>query len=166
MKIGVLSDSHGNIQRTAQAARLLAEERVEAVLHCGDMGAEAILIYLAGVFEPLGTPIHAVKGNVDLYDEAWDLFPANIGVKLHGREARLALGGKSIGIVHGDDARLLDEMIRSKAFDWIFTGHTHQAAEQKIGHTRIINPGALHRASTPSIAVVDLAADTVRWIEL
>lgn len=166
MKIGVLSDSHGNIQRTTQAARLLMDERVEAVLHCGDMGTEAIMIYLAGLFEPLGIPIYAVKGNVDLYESAWALFPDHIGVTLYERDARITLGGKSIGIVHGDDARLLDEMIRSNTFDWIFTGHTHQAAEQKIGCTRIINPGALHRASIPSIAVVDLAEDTVRWITL
>ena len=40
MKIGLISDTHGQRTRTAQAIRLLQAAGVEAVLHAGDVGVQ------------------------------------------------------------------------------------------------------------------------------
>jgi predicted phosphodiesterase len=35
-------------------------------------------------------------------------------------------------------------------------GHTHKAEFHRVGKTLVLNPGALHRATPHSLAVVDL----------
>ena len=37
MKIGVLSDTHGRLEITQSAMRLLRERGAELILHCGDI---------------------------------------------------------------------------------------------------------------------------------
>lgn len=37
MKIGILSDSHDNMPKLARAVELFNEEKVELVLHAGDL---------------------------------------------------------------------------------------------------------------------------------
>lgn len=48
-------------------------------------------------------------------------------------------------------------------FDYILCGHTHIAADYQRGATRIINPGALHRASVHTVATLDLKTDDLRF---
>jgi predicted phosphodiesterase len=46
----------------------------------------------------------------------------------------------------------------------VFYGHTHQAAEHRTGKTRVINPGALHRARPKTFVVLDLATGEVESV--
>ena len=87
MKIGILSDTHGNRPATATAARLMARARVGAVFHCGDIGGADVLSELAGIFLPLEIPVYAVFGNVYVYSSDLIFFPTNIWVHLFGRAA-------------------------------------------------------------------------------
>ena len=166
MKIGILSDTHGNVARTLAAIRLLLQEKVEAVCHCGDVGSEQVLQTLASVCEPYHIPVYAVLGNVDHYEPGVTSFQPTGGVTLCGRRATLDLGGHKIAVVHGDDPRLLFEVVRSQQHDYCLTGHTHLADDFKEGRTRVINPGAVHRATTPSVAVLDLEHDQLQVLPL
>ena len=38
MRIGVISDTHGQVANTLAAVRMLESLEVQAVLHCGDIG--------------------------------------------------------------------------------------------------------------------------------
>ena len=154
MIIGIMSDTHANHARTAKAASLLKSAGIAHLLHCGDVGAESILFDLIEAFSP--APITAVAGNVDLYDEAILNFPSESGATLHPRLAELTLAGKSIAILHGDDAHALDRATLTDTYDYVFTGHTHVAKDETIGKTRVINPGAVHRSASPSVATLDL----------
>ena len=69
MRLGVISDTHGNLDRTERAVRLLRHWRVEQVIHCGDVGCAEIV----GLLAPW--PAHFVLGNVDNH------------VKISGRSA-------------------------------------------------------------------------------
>jgi uncharacterized protein len=62
MLIGVVSDSHGRVEYTLAAVRMLESLDVAAVLHCGDIGSAEIV----RLFAPW--PTHFVFGNVD-YNE-------------------------------------------------------------------------------------------------
>ena len=61
MKVGLLSESHGSVQRTALAAAVLKAQGCDVIIHCGDLGTEAVLAELAAAFLPAGTPVHAVS---------------------------------------------------------------------------------------------------------
>lgn len=151
MLIGIISDTHGNIDRTQQAVRLLESLEVELVLHCGDVGALAVLTRLDR------WPVHFVLGNVDsprmLCDEEHAVHEI-----CHDRFGSLELEGKRIALLHGDDSRRLRQTIQSGQWDLVCYGHTHAAAITTVGKTLVVNPGALHRSSRPSIAVVELPA--------
>ena len=60
----------------------------------------------------------------------------------------------------------LDKLIRSRRYKYVFHGHTHRQRDEKIGKTRVINPGALGgaRYEPRTVCIVDLDKDDVRFI--
>ncbi len=166
MKIGILSDTHGDVKRTETAVEKLLGQGVSVLCHCGDVGSESVLITLATACLPKGIPVHAVLGNVDHWEVGVRDFPTGAGVRVHGRRALLELEGRKLIVVHGDDPHLLFEAVRSQLYDYCLTGHTHVAEDFTEGRTRVINPGAVYRAQTPSVAVLDLASDVLQVMPL
>jgi len=166
MKIGILSDTHGNLPATAVAAGTMAAAGLEAVFHCGDIGGMDVLGELAGIFEPLGIPVHAVFGNVDLYSDDWKYFPTNIGVILHGRFGDISCGGKRIALLHSDDERKLRETVAGRQYDLVLTGHTHELHDYREGRTRLVNPGTAGRGSPNTCAVLDLDSGALTVLPL
>src|ERR1700676_4205889 len=59
MLLGIVSDTHGDMQRTRDAGRMLESLAVAQVLHCGDIGSEEIIPLFAA------WPTHFVFGNFD-----------------------------------------------------------------------------------------------------
>lgn len=59
MRIGVLSDTHGQLAFTRQAVAMLESCEVEQVIHCGDIGSVDVVRLLAP------WPTHFVFGNCD-----------------------------------------------------------------------------------------------------
>lgn len=150
MKIAVLSDTHGRSETVRQALRLIEPHGVELLIHCGDIDdAETVLLFPANT--------HFVFGNCDTDRKGIRRSVELIGATLHEPYGRLALAGQSIGFVHGDVSSLLRDMEASQEFDFVFYGHTHRALEHLTGKTRVINPGALHRATPRTFVILDLA---------
>lgn len=166
MKIGILSDTHGDIGRSIRALELLLARDCRAILHCGDIGSEEVWLALVTLCRAHEVPLHAVFGNVDAHEPELSAFKNGNGVTLWGTRAELELAGKRIAILHGHEEARLIAAIESGAFDYVFTGHTHVAEQYREGRTHVINPGAVYRAHPPSVATVELETDTVDYIEL
>jgi putative phosphoesterase len=160
MKIAILSDSHG---RNATVQCALAEVRdrgITTVLHCGDIeDPDTILLFQ-------GLDAHFVFGNCDYDRDLLREAIAEAGATLHEGWGHLELDGVKIAFMHGDDKGLLREVEESGHFDYLFHGHTHQAAEHRTGPTRVINPGALHRARPKTFLVLDLATGATESVEV
>lgn len=75
-----------------------------------------------------------------------------------GRFGSIELAERQVGILHGDDAGLLQNLIRRNTCHVVLTGHTHAPSDTMQGATRVLNPGALSHPLAPSLAVLDLAA--------
>jgi hypothetical protein len=150
--LAVVSDTHGHVEFARRAVRLLEPFEPLCLIHCGDIGSPAI----PSLFK--GFQAHYVLGNVDHYDEP-SLAAAILkeGQKFAGRFGELALRGKKIAWLHGDDERLLKQTIACGEYDLVCSGHTHQQTRRQIGNTLALNPGALFRANPRTCAVVDLA---------
>ena len=69
-----------------------------------------------------------------------------------------------LAFLHGDDLALLRDVERSGAYAFLFHGHTHVAGERASGPTRVVNPGALHRASVKSCLLLDLPSGEARHL--
>ena len=150
MRIGVVSDTHGQVQFAREAAEVLRPFEVQQVLHCGDIGSVGVVSVFAD------WPCHFVLGNCDFdADELRDAITA-AGQTFHGRFGQLELAGKRIALLHGDDGARFRQTIASGEFDLVCYGHTHLAEQHREGPTWVLNPGALFRANPHRCAVVDL----------
>lgn len=153
MRIGILSDTHDRLPAMKAAVELLVRERAEFFIHCGDVGSERILDQLAGL------PSAFVWGNNDFDRMELQRYAAKLGIACYGAFGDIELGGKRFAIMHGDDFRLRQRILSDQLHDYLFQGHTHVRMDQRVGKTRCINPGALHRASEKTVATLDTASD-------
>jgi len=158
MKIAILSDTHSRYQTVENALHMLQERKVNFLLHCGDIDdSETVWLFQ-------GFTAHFVFGNCDTERTSLRQAIHGIGETLHEGWGHLELDGVKIAFLHGDDTRLLRDVEHSGHFDFLFHGHTHVAAEHRTGPTRVINPGALHRARTKTFALLDLATGEVESV--
>lgn len=66
-------------------------------------------------------------------------------------------------VTHGDRPKKVRQL-RETEPDYLLYGHSHVADDRLDGATRWINPGALHRTAVPSVALLDLLADDLRFL--
>jgi putative phosphoesterase len=158
MRIGVVSDTHGNHRMVSCALAELRERGITTVLHCGDIDDP----YTVEMFR--GFTTHFVFGNCDLDRAALRAAMADIGATLHEHFGSIELEGVKLAFTHGDNQRLMRDVERSEYYDFLFYGHTHQAEEHRCGPTRVINPGALHRARPKTFVVLDLDSREVELV--
>ncbi len=168
MIIGVLSDTHGQVQRAANAVALLGRLGAEAYVHCGDIGGAEVLDQFVGL------PAHFVLGNTDYPDASLVRYGRQLELNIvEQAPLRLELGGKLLLVFHGHEAgfqRLLGARMEQGAplrefgdVAYVLHGHTHTAREVLVGSVRVVNPGALQRALVYSVATIDLARDDVQF---
>lgn len=151
--IGILSDTHDRLDAMAAGLALLKERGATYFIHCGDIGAEPMIDLLAGM------PAVFVWGNCDWDRRALERYAHEVGADCRGTMADVVLFDKRIAVVHGDDNRAKQALLASEQYDYLLQGHTHLVADERIGRTRVINPGALHRARVKTVATLDLQSD-------
>jgi len=159
MRLGILSDSHGRATMTARAVALLEAHGAELLIHLGDVETEAV------IDELVGHPARIVFGNCDYDIAALTRYAAHVGVTVDHPAGRLEADGRVIAFTHGHIRRIMDAAL-ADGVDYLLHGHTHTARDERAGRTRIINPGALFRASRYTAAVLDVAADRLSFIEV
>jgi hypothetical protein len=151
MKIGIVADTHNNVENTQQAVDILKAEKVDRVIHCGDITTPQIIEVFTGMQAVF------VFGNIDhshadLMAKAKEL----MGMGSIGYSYTAVWEDLRIAVIHGDDSRL-DEMVHSGRYDYVFHGHTHQRRDERVGDTRVINPGALggSKKETRSLCILN-----------
>jgi uncharacterized protein len=165
VKIGIISDTHGQVDLALAASREFIFRAVDAVIHCGDIGSDMVLTEMAALFQALDIPIYAVLGNCDIMHEL-DIFEEVDGVNLMGRVAHLTLAGRKIAVVHSDDEAHFEAIVQSDCYDYVFHGHSHARRNEQISKTRVVNPGSAGRGMHPSCAVVNLIEDDVSFFTI
>lgn len=169
--IGLLSDSHGQYERTARAVELLDRLGAETLVHCGDLGGEQVIEALAG------KRTWFVWGNTDYQDRRLEQYAESIGVRpstsiplvldfdgfvahvFHGHEPAFTNIARSLE----RDANAAERLLAG--VDLVAYGHTHEAAHFTVGGVEFVNPGALHRARPYSVATVDTQSREIEhWI--
>ncbi len=163
MKIGILSDSHNDIDHLAAALKILDRESIHVVICCGDVVDAACVPLFAGL------ELHLVEGNMDTHPQDIVRSVTYLGNdSTFGLEYQAVIDNKRIVAMHGHHEGRLNEAVRSGDFDYVFHGHTHRRRDERVNSTRVINPGALGgtRHESRSIAILDLTHDDLHVIEI
>ncbi len=160
LRLAVVSDTHGHVGYCLDAIRMLEGLDVHRVLHCGDIGS----VDIVPLFKRW--PTHFVFGNCDDDRDALRQAIAQAGQTCHEAFGSLLIEGRRVAFLHSDDAATFAHACRSGDYDLVCYGHTHEARQQLVGRTLVLNPGALYRANPHSLALVDFPALNVTSIPL
>jgi putative phosphoesterase len=155
-RIGVIADTHCPEFLDQLPPALFERLRgVDLILHAGDVGDQQTLERLREL-----APVEAVRGDHDP------------GLRTLPSRRLLEVGGRRIGILHGNRSRLLEEPITLVATlslglfwprlgmsrwlrrqfpeaDVIVYGHTHQARVEEVAGAIVFNPGAVYQVTVP-----------------
>lgn len=148
MKILVISDTHGNVNRAFRAHTLSGP--VDAIIHLGDGSADADVLR-----DALDVPVINVAGNCDPGSKA-------------PRECVWECEGKRILLTHGDIYQVksglakLRRRAQEAGVDAVLFGHTHQGVVENHSGLLLVNPGTLSNIGQHvSYAVLDIVPEGI-----
>lgn len=147
MKIGVISDTHGHLDRRVE--KIFAG--VDHILHAGDIGFASIILELE-----LIAPVTAVLGNCD----------ENIGYPLF---QSVTLEQKKFLIHHIVSPRELSDAVKARITkdrpDVVVFGHTHKQFAETMNGILFFNPGYSGKpklGAERSVAILHLEDGKIR----
>jgi putative phosphoesterase len=163
MKIGIMADSHDNVEAINKAIAFFNEQKVSLVIHCGDIIAPSV----APLFKALQPKLKVVFGNND-----GDRFTLRkrleaLGAEVYEEFGELAINGERICFLHGTVEAIVTALLKSNIFKAVIRAHTHEACIIE-GETLMINPGEASGMLTgkKSVAVYDAARNKAEIVEL
>ena len=158
MLIGIMSDTHNDIEMTLKALDEFQSRGVSMLIHAGDITSPRLISF----FKDFDTKI--VLGNGDLDSDLINSECIKFGFGPVQKVRTVTVDSKLIHISHGNNVAEFRHALDSAKFDYIIKGHTHVFENYISQGTHIINPGALYAADEYTIAVLDLVNDTVEKI--
>ncbi len=145
----VISDTHDNLERVKRAVEEAKKRNVRVVFHCGDIVAPFV-IPLFKDFE-----LHGVFGN---NDGEWLFMKEKAGDAIKKGPRELEVDGKKVALMH--EPFLLEAIVKSQMYDYVFYGHTHKMDIRREGKTLVVNPGEACGCLTGKSTMVLLDPDT------
>ncbi|MCU0821959.1 MAG: YfcE family phosphodiesterase [Spirochaetes bacterium] len=160
MKIGLLSDTHNNIEITLKAIEIFKSKGVDLIIHSGDISSPKML----NLFK--GGKCRFVLGNVDLDVDLLNEEARELGFGPVEYTCDIKIGEKRILVMHGNDVPLFKKAVECGEYNYIIKGHTHSFENYFRNNSRIVNPGCLYGGTEQTIAVLDTENDSVEKIHV
>ena len=163
MKIAILSDSHDAHKHVLEAIEIFKKEKVEYILHAGDM----VSPFTAKAFAQVaGAGFIAVFGNCDGEKIMLKSVIEDFGGQIYENSYSGSVAGVRIFMTHKPSA--IEEAAASGQYDIVVYGHTHKKDIRKVGETLIVNPGETTDWITGESSVVILDTDdmSVKEVDL
>ena len=148
MKIGILSDTHDDIDNTNKAIDIFQENDVKAVIHAGDIISPPVITEFYRLTEK-GVKLFGIFGNNDGEKNGLKNAFEIVGGELLGDVGKIELDGLKFCIYHGQDLKKKEKIIKSRKFDVFVFGHAHTkypkgVDTEIINDTIVLNPGTAH----------------------
>ncbi len=159
MIIGIISDTHDNLDKLKKAFDIFLERDVKHIIHAGDFTSP----FTAKVLMEFKGGFTAVFGNNDgdklLLSK---VYQGNIYPQPH----ILTLNNKKIVIMH--EPTVVEAVAESGHYDMVIYGHTHKALIKTVKNTLVVNPGEAGRwlYGKATIAVANLEDMSAEIIEI
>ena len=153
VKIGVISDSHGNLTNLQDAVCKLDQLGVDAIFHLGDYVRDAKKIHVW-----FNRTIYSVKGNCDQ------------GSSDGKKKKKISFDNKIVYATHGhlfnvkNDLDALFYEASLKKANVVLFGHTHHKLLEKKNGILLMNPGSLmggRYSENPSYGIITINNNSV-----
>jgi uncharacterized protein len=163
MKIAIISDTHNHTRNLQAALNTIQAEKIQVLIHCGDLTT----IETAQWFR--GYEVVYVYGNGDyasglIRNFFIDSNPKSFGGLIFEGE----IDGIRIAATHGHIPGKVETLSKSGQFDYVFFGHSHRRKDERLGFTRLINPGALGGLPKEdrSFCILETTTGEIRFIQI
>lgn len=149
--IGIISDSHDNIPALKDVVEYLNSLDLEMVIHAGDYIAPFSAIEL----KKLNVKLVGVFGNNDGEKD---------GLRKHLPDLTNLLefehNGKQFAVYHGTLPSVADALVKSRKYDVVIRGHSHEAQIEDVDGVLLINPGEVcgYQTGRRTICLLDTDA--------
>lgn len=158
MKLGIVSDTHDNLDKARKAVEFFEQQEVDKVIHCGDMVAP----FTAELFDS-DFDFHYVRGN---NDGEWNLKQTveEFG-NFYNNIAELEIEGDRIAVYHGTEEEVV-EGLAARDYDYVFRGHTHEKNLREVEGTLVLNSGGIELPGQEEklhVATVELKTGEVEF---
>ena len=132
--IGIMSDSHDNLDAIQRAVRFFSEMKCELVVHAGDF----IAPFAAKELGSLDCPVKAVFGNCDGETKGLRKIFERCG-EIRREPFAFEYEQRKFLLTHTHFAN--EAYIRSGMYEVIIYGHTHKSQVSQARDSLLINPG-------------------------
>ncbi len=136
MRVGVLADTHDNLEAVEEAVRILNSRAVDLVIHAGDV----ISPFSAKRFHALESPMKVAYGNNDGERRGLRSMFSEMGSGIDDF-LDFEFGGTRFAVYHGTIGGVLSGLLDGGRHDVVVTGHSHEPLVEPRGKTLLINPG-------------------------
>ena len=136
MLLGVVSDTHNNSKSIETVVALFNSERVDYVIHTGDITNAKSL----EKFSRLKCDLFGVYGNNDRNEPGLKEVAFKYKFNLQEPPHKIRIGDKNIAIFHEPDP--IEDFLRINSdIDLVVHGHTHRFREDTQQNILFFNPG-------------------------
>ncbi len=166
MKLGIIADTHDNLDAIREAVGVFNHEGIEMLIHAGDFVAP----FTEKPFRKLNAPLVGIFGNNDgdklllrgKYREK------EVG-EIYEDPYEFNLATKKIIVTH--KPKIVDALATSGAYDVVIYGHTHESVIKKKKDKKeaiVINPGECcgYLTGRKTVAILDLEKGEAKIVEL
>jgi uncharacterized protein len=163
MLVGVITDTHDDLDKVDEGVRIFEERGVDRVLHLGDWTSPFT------IFRMEGLPLHGVLGNNDGDIPHLTEVMDKLGGTFHGNVYAFTEDEMAICAIHGEHPPIVEALACSGLYDIILRGHTHRVEDRTVNtHTpageartvRVINPGWDH------VVLLDTVTRSAQWVRI
>ncbi len=159
MLIGIISDTHDDMEQIRRVVELFNSRKVGEVIHAGDY----VSPFTFEILGDLDCKLRGIFGNNDgdrllLREKSRDSIAAQPLI--------YKVAGKKVAVVH--EPLSVESLSKSGDFDLVVYGHTHTPDVRKVGGTLVVNPGKvarLHKGRSTAV-VLDTKTMEAEVIEL
>lgn len=180
MKIGIISDSHDDVDNVNRAIDIFEQNNVKIVIHAGDIISPPIVNEFKKLTDT-GVKFFGIFGNNDGEKRGLENAFSFVNGELLGDEGKIEIDGLKFCIYHGQDLKKKEKIINSQKFDVFIFGHSHtkhsELIDNKKRSTLILNPGSSHSQAltnfsdpqyfpAPSIVIFDTVTKENIFVDL
>lgn len=160
MKVGIISDTHDDIQLTKEAVEIFHTRNVDIIIHAGDFTSPEML----RLFKDNNCKF--VLGNGDIDVERINMESQECGFECITDVCDFNIDDKRILVIHGDKVPVFREAVSSGKYNYIIKGHTHLFEDYISKNSRILNPGSFAIGRGGFILILDTITDSLEKIRI